>query len=127
MPDMAKYIRPTMLGAIALLPTTVWAQHTNTSEDSTKLKSQRLQEVIVTSHSARQRVETIQIGSEFLNLQELSKTPALFGQNDIMRSIQLLPGSNLKMKDLVVFRFGVVRLLKTVSCMMMRLFIMWVI
>lgn len=92
MPDMAKYIRPTMLGAIALLPTTVWAQHTNTSEDSTKLKSQRLQEVIVTSHSARQRVETIQIGSEFLNLQELSKTPALFGQNDIMRSIQLLPG-----------------------------------
>ena len=56
------------------------------------IKSQRLEEVIVTSNSARQRIQNVQTGAEQLQLKDLTASPQLFGENDIMRSIQLLPG-----------------------------------
>jgi hypothetical protein len=56
------------------------------------IKSQRLEEVIVTSNSARQRIQNVQTGAEQLQLKDLTSSPQLFGENDIMRSIQLLPG-----------------------------------
>ena len=55
------------------------------------IKSQRLEEVIVTSNSARQRIQNVQTGAEQLQLKDLTASPQLFGENDIMRSIQLLP------------------------------------
>ena len=70
------------LSAILLLPTA--------AEDT--IKTQRLDEVVVTSNSARQRIQSIQAGAEQLQLKELTASPQLFGENDIMRSIQLLPG-----------------------------------
>jgi hypothetical protein len=56
------------------------------------IKSQRLEEVIVTSNSARQRIQNVQTGAEQLQLKDLTSSPQLFGENDIMRSLQLLPG-----------------------------------
>ena len=62
-----------------------------TSEDDT-LRTERLDEVVVTSASARQRLQNVQTGAEVLQLEDLTSAPQLFGEADIMRSIQLLPG-----------------------------------
>ena len=59
-------------------------------EDS--IRTERLDEVVVTSNSARQRIQNVQTGAEVLQIDDLTSTPQLFGENDIMRSIQLLPG-----------------------------------
>ncbi len=62
------------------------------SSSSDTIRTERLEEVIVTSNSARQRVMSVQAGAEQLQLKELTSAPSLFGENDIMRAIQLLPG-----------------------------------
>ena len=62
-----------------------------TSEEDT-LRTERLDEVVVTSASARQRLQNVQTGVEVLQLEDLTSVPQLFGEADIMRSIQLLPG-----------------------------------
>ncbi|MCH5309836.1 MAG: TonB-dependent receptor plug domain-containing protein [Prevotella sp.] len=56
------------------------------------VRSERLNEVVVTSNSARQRVQNVQTGAEQLKLKELTASPQLFGERDIMRSLQLLAG-----------------------------------
>ena len=61
-------------------------------EEVDTIRTERLDEVIITSTSARQRLQNIQTGAEQLQLKELTAAPQLFGENDIMRSIQLLPG-----------------------------------
>jgi len=72
---------------LALLPVC-----TNSAEEADTLRQQRLEEVIVTSSSARQRLQQVQAGAEVLQLKDLIAAPQLFGEKDIMRSIQLLPG-----------------------------------
>ena len=59
-------------------------------EDS--IRTERLDEVVVTSNSARQRIQNVQTGAEVLQIDNLTSAPQLFGENDIIRSIQLLPG-----------------------------------
>ena len=56
------------------------------------IRTERLEEVVVTSASARQRLQNVQTGAEVLQLEDLTSAPQLFGEADIMRSIQLLPG-----------------------------------
>ncbi len=56
------------------------------------VRTEQLDEVVVTATSARQRLQSAQTGAEQLQLKELTATPQLFGESDIMRSIQLLPG-----------------------------------
>lgn len=51
-----------------------------------------LQEVVVTSKSLTDRVANPQIGVERIEMEEMAKIPALFGERDIIKSIQLLPG-----------------------------------
>ena len=51
-----------------------------------------LQEVVVTSRSAQKRLQEVQIGVEKVEVATLAKVPALFGERDIIRSLQLLPG-----------------------------------
>lgn len=51
-----------------------------------------LEEVVVTGQSARQRVENPQLGAEKLELAQLALTPSFGGENDILKSIALLPG-----------------------------------
>lgn len=64
---------------------------TPTMEEDT-IRTQNLDEVVVTSNGANQRVQSVQAGAEQLQLKELTAAPSLFGENDIMRSLQLLPG-----------------------------------
>ena len=56
------------------------------------VKEQRLQEVVVSSQTARRRIGELQIGSERMQVKELTSSPRLLGEADIMRSVQLLPG-----------------------------------
>ena len=71
---------------IALLPLTADAQ------DTTTVKGQQLQEVIVNANNAQRRIGSVQIGAEQIQMKELTSAPALFGEVDVMRSLQLLPG-----------------------------------
>ena len=65
---------------------------TVTPEPEDSIRTEQVQEVIVTSNSARQRIQNVQMGEEVIQIEDLTSTPQLFGENDIIRSIQLLPG-----------------------------------
>ena len=56
------------------------------------LKVNELSEVIVTDLTTRNRVQNSHLGSETLELTQLSLTPQMFGEADIIKSITLLPG-----------------------------------
>ncbi|MCH5241539.1 MAG: TonB-dependent receptor plug domain-containing protein [Muribaculaceae bacterium] len=56
------------------------------------LKVNELKEIVVTDFSARNRIQNSHLGSETLELNQLSLTPQLFGEADIIKSITLLPG-----------------------------------
>ena len=62
-----------------------------TTEEDT-IRTQQIDEVVITSNSARQRIQNVQTGAEVLQIEDLTSAPQLFGENDIMRSIQMLPG-----------------------------------
>ena len=51
-----------------------------------------LKEVTVTSRSVQKRVDEVQIGVEKVEIATLAKVPSLFGEKDIIKSLQLLPG-----------------------------------
>lgn len=53
---------------------------------------QQLEAVTVTAQSARQRLTKINLGVENIELSAMAKIPMLFGENDIIKSIALLPG-----------------------------------
>ncbi|MCC8035447.1 MAG: TonB-dependent receptor [Rikenellaceae bacterium] len=54
--------------------------------------SRSIEQIVVSSRSSMERVSSVQIGVERIEIAEMAKIPALFGEKDIMRSIQLLPG-----------------------------------
>ncbi|MDE5941754.1 MAG: TonB-dependent receptor plug domain-containing protein, partial [Muribaculaceae bacterium] len=60
--------------------------------DSVPLHS--LGEVIVTGNSVNRRIADSHLGAENIELSKMSLTPVLFGENDIIKSITLLPGVN---------------------------------
>lgn len=51
-----------------------------------------LTEVVVSGRSARSRVTSAQMGVENLTMKEVNKLPVLFGERDVLKIIQLLPG-----------------------------------
>lgn len=69
---------------------TVHPQHAGAQTDNIRVDT--LQEVIVTSQSASQRVKEVQIGSEKVDIGTMSRLPTLFGERDIIKGLQLLPG-----------------------------------
>ena len=56
------------------------------------IPARSLDEVTVTANSARQRIENKRIGVERLELTKLLQLPSFGGENDIIKSISLLPG-----------------------------------
>lgn len=54
--------------------------------------SQHIDEVVVVSRSARERLDNVTIGVEKIEISEMAKIPSLLGERDIIRSLQLLPG-----------------------------------
>ena len=59
---------------------------------SMKESTTMLKEIEVSSLMAKERVSNVQIGVERIEISEMAKMPVLFGERDIMKSIQLLPG-----------------------------------
>lgn len=72
---------------MALLPTYATAQ-----VDTATVKERELHEVVINANNAQRRIKAVQIGAEQIQVKELTSAPALFGEVDIMRSLQLLPG-----------------------------------
>ena len=69
--------------------TGIQAQEVN---DST-VRQQKLKEVVVTSsQSASKRMKEVQIGVEKIDISKMTQIPTLFGEKDILKSIQMLPG-----------------------------------
>lgn len=56
------------------------------------IRTQQLDAVVVAAQSARQRMGKISLGVENIELSTVAKMPMLFGENDIIKSITLLPG-----------------------------------
>jgi len=69
-----------------LLPLQAVAQNTDVSREDT------LREITVTSRSVQKRIGEVLIGVEKVEVATLARVPALFGEKDILKSIQLLPG-----------------------------------
>lgn len=78
--------------SLLLLPLLAMVQPAAAQQDSSKIKEQQLDEVIVNANTAKRRVGSVQIGAEQIQVKELTSAPSLFGEADIMRSVQLLPG-----------------------------------
>ncbi len=57
------------------------------SENSTGID-----EIVVSTTSSVAKLQSVQIGVEQVDIKEMSKTPALFGESDIIKSLTLLPG-----------------------------------
>ncbi|MBB6329679.1 hypothetical protein HNP24_000629 [Chryseobacterium sediminis] len=57
-------------------------------EDTTKA----IDEVVVTAVKKDKNLTSAQMGAETLNIKSIEKLPVLFGEKDVMKTIQLLPG-----------------------------------
>lgn len=51
-----------------------------------------LREVIVTATTANENVRQAQMGVERIDVKEIAKLPVIFGEKDILKTLQLLPG-----------------------------------
>jgi CarboxypepD_reg-like domain/TonB-dependent Receptor Plug Domain len=59
---------------------------------SLQVNKGQLDEVIVSSRRKNENISKPLMGVEKLNMTEINKLPVLFGERDIMKSIQLMPG-----------------------------------
>lgn len=75
-----------LLVGILLFPTVSRAQKDDIVHEET------LREVTISSRSAQKRVDEVQVGVEKVEIATLAKVPSLFGEKDILKGIQLLPG-----------------------------------
>ena len=85
-PQMKKMCLKQMVLVALMLPLPACAQHPDIAREDT------LQEVTVTSRSPQKRLDELQIGVEKVEIATLAKVPSLFGEKDIIKGIQLLPG-----------------------------------
>jgi len=53
---------------------------------------QQLKEIVVTGEAEDQRLRQSQMGVEKMNIATVNKLPILFGERDVLKSMQLLPG-----------------------------------
>lgn len=68
----------------------IFMSHAEETPDS--IVSRELNEVVVTGNSALQRISNMRLGAERLELSRLVQVPSFGGENDIIKSIALLPG-----------------------------------
>lgn len=64
----------------------------NTKLNIELIDGMQLSEVIVTADREDENIRGAQMGVEKLDVKEISKIPILFGEKDILKTIQLLPG-----------------------------------
>lgn len=65
---------------------------TTNAQPQDSIRQDTLREVIVKSVAVTRQVNEVPIGAEKVDVTTMSRLPALFGERDIMKSIQLLPG-----------------------------------
>lgn len=68
------------------------AQSPDTARRSSLADTLTLKGAVVTGTSARARLREIQAGVERIRIDDMARMPALLGERDIVRSLQLLPG-----------------------------------
>ena len=56
------------------------------------IRQQTLKEVVVKSQATDRHINDVPIGAEKINVETMSRLPAMFGERDIIKGIQLLPG-----------------------------------
>ncbi|MCR4603847.1 MAG: TonB-dependent receptor plug domain-containing protein [Prevotella sp.] len=61
-------------------------------ESADTIRTRQLDEIVVSRSVSSQRVQGVQMGVEQLEMEDVHLTPALFGENDVLRALQLLPG-----------------------------------
>ena len=66
--------------------------HANAVEPADTIAAEVLDEITVTGSSARQRISNPRLGAERLEISRLADVPSFGGENDIIKSISLLPG-----------------------------------
>lgn len=54
--------------------------------------AKQLETVVISARKADENVRTAQMGVEKIDVKEVSKIPVLFGEKDVLKTIQLLPG-----------------------------------
>ncbi len=59
---------------------------------SLNVKDYKLEEVLVQDHLQRNPVRDLKTGNERLNIKHVESMPAMFGEADILKSLQMLPG-----------------------------------
>lgn len=55
-------------------------------------KTQKINEVVVISNSDKDKIRKTGMGIETLTMKSISKLPVVFGENDILKVVQLMPG-----------------------------------
>lgn len=55
-------------------------------------KSNNIDEIVVSGVKKDKNLSSAQMGTETLNIKNIEKLPVLFGEKDVMKTIQLLPG-----------------------------------
>ncbi|MDP3555825.1 MAG: TonB-dependent receptor [Bacteroidota bacterium] len=55
-------------------------------------EGKQLDEVVITGEAADKNITSTEMGTTKLDIKQINKIPAMFGEVDIVRSIQLLPG-----------------------------------
>jgi hypothetical protein len=63
----------------------------NTNYELTE-DGKQLDEVVVTGEAEDKNIKSLEVGTAKLDIKQINKIPALFGEVDIVRAIQLLPG-----------------------------------
>jgi hypothetical protein len=64
----------------------------NQTADILLSPNNQLQEVVITNRTKNQQVTDPQMGVEKLSMESIKNVPVLFGEKDILKTIQLLPG-----------------------------------
>ncbi|UKB85685.1 TonB-dependent receptor [Chryseobacterium sp. MEBOG06] len=62
------------------------------NQEEQKEKSKTIDEVIISGVKKDKNLSTAQMGTETLSIKNIEKLPVLFGEKDVMKTIQLLPG-----------------------------------
>ncbi|RZK42344.1 MAG: TonB-dependent receptor [Pedobacter sp.] len=64
----------------------------DTKQDFNLEESNALQEVVISSVRRNENVAKPQMGIEKLNIKDIQNVPVLFGERDVLKTLQLLPG-----------------------------------
>lgn len=83
--------------AISLIGYTTFTFSIDLTKNITKTfelteEGKQLDEIVVTGEAEDKNIKSIEVGTTKLDIKQINKIPALFGEVDVVRAIQMLPG-----------------------------------